>query len=502
MASTQDRLALIRFGVFDADLQAGELRRNGVKVRLQDLPFRALTLLVSRPGEVITREEFRQAMWPADVFVDFDQGISTAVMRLRTALKDSADKPIFIETVGRRGYRWIAPIHAPEPVDEIPSEDPARGEAHTSVLSRIKLIYLIPVVTLLCVAWVMLSGLHATRANTRADAPSAHVHHEPANQEAENFYLRGRFYWNKRTAESLNQAVDAFTQAIVHDPNYADAYVGLADSYNLLREFSAMPPNDAYSRGMAAAKKAVELDPGSSEAHAALAFDLYWGQWDAPRAEEEFRRAIELDPANAKAHHWFATYLSNVGRFSEALQQIEIARKLDPTSSAIMADQGELLRVFGRRDEAIQLLRQVEKADPNFASPHRYLWVAYLYSSDYPDFIAELKEDARLTHNSTVAAEAEAAARGYAHGGDRGMFQAMLPVQKQLYQQGKLSPYFVANSAMHLGNKKEALDYIRLTVKSRDAFAMGIRQDPVFASLRNDSEYEQLCSELASKLEN
>jgi DNA-binding winged helix-turn-helix (wHTH) protein len=103
----------VRFGVFEADLSAGELRRNGVKVRLQDLPFRALALLLSRPGEVITREEFRQALWPPGVFVDFEQGISSAVMRLGDALRDSADNPIFIETIERRGYRGMGPIHPP-----------------------------------------------------------------------------------------------------------------------------------------------------------------------------------------------------------------------------------------------------------------------------------------------------------------------------------------------------------------------------------------------------
>ena len=136
MGSAQAPPLLIRFGVFEADLRAGELRRNGVKVRLQDLPFRALALLLSRPGEVITREEFRQALWPADVFVDFEQGISTAVMRLRDALRDSADNPIFIQTIERRGYRWIGPILSQPlepPVQEPapPQKQPESGEAAT-----------------------------------------------------------------------------------------------------------------------------------------------------------------------------------------------------------------------------------------------------------------------------------------------------------------------------------------------------------------------------------
>jgi|SRR5580693_4912283 hypothetical protein len=115
MGSAQAPPALVRFDGFEADLRAGELRRNGVRVRLQDLPFRALTLLLSRPGEVITREEFRQALWPADIFVDFEQGISSAVMRLRDALRDSADNPVFIETIERRGYRGLPPGILPAP---------------------------------------------------------------------------------------------------------------------------------------------------------------------------------------------------------------------------------------------------------------------------------------------------------------------------------------------------------------------------------------------------
>src|ERR1700690_4380183 len=104
----------VRFGVFEADLRAGELRKGGVKVRIQDMPFRALSVLLGHPGGVVGREELRQALWPEGVFVDFDQGISSAIRRLRDALGDSADNPVFIETVERRGYRWIAPLHFPE----------------------------------------------------------------------------------------------------------------------------------------------------------------------------------------------------------------------------------------------------------------------------------------------------------------------------------------------------------------------------------------------------
>src|SRR4030081_677737 len=160
MGSAQAPPALVRFGVFEADLRAGELRRNGVKVRLQDLPFRALTLLVSRPGEVITREEFRQALWAPEVFVDFEQGISSAVMRLRDALRDSADNPIFIETVDRRGYRWIGLIQRVEPVPEGSSENKppekqaTAAEPPSKPSPRWRMVFALPLLAMLFSVWI------------------------------------------------------------------------------------------------------------------------------------------------------------------------------------------------------------------------------------------------------------------------------------------------------------------------------------------------------------
>src|SRR5437016_10332503 len=144
MALPQVSPAGIRFGLFNADVRAGELYKVGIKVRIQQLPFRALTVLLSRPGEVVSREELRQALWPEDVFVDFDQGISSAMRRLRDALGDTADNPVFIETVERRGYRWIAPIH---PVEQ-PSQEkiPAAAQVQPKFSPWRKLVFALPVV--------------------------------------------------------------------------------------------------------------------------------------------------------------------------------------------------------------------------------------------------------------------------------------------------------------------------------------------------------------------
>lgn len=507
MGSPRSPTALIRFGVFEADLRAGELRRNGVKVRLQDLPFRALTLLLSRPGEVITREEFRRALWPPDIFVDFEQSISSAIMRLRDALGDSADNPIFIATVERRGYRWIGPLHLPEPASEETQEKESPEKPATPVVPpRMaeassgqwnpgqwkKLVFALPVVTILFALWIFRPGFRDAKANSKSVFATAQGLRQPANREAEEFYLKGRFYWNKRTPESLNQALDAFNQAIAHDPNYSDAYVGLADSYNLLREFSAIPGNEAYFKAFAAAKKAVELDQQSSEAHASLAFVTFFGMWDATDAEKEFRRAIQLDPNNVKAHHWYATFLNTLDRHEEALTEIDLARKLAPDSSSILADKGALLWDAGHREAALQLLQQLETAEPDFVSPHRYLRFAYLDTGDYSNYIAELKKDALLTHDAAQTAVAEAAAKGFAEGGERGLFRAELSVQRKLYEQGKLSPYFLAQSEARLGNRREALRYLTTCVQAHDEMILNLPNDQSFARLHGDAAFEQL----------
>ncbi len=483
---------IVRFGKFEADLRAGDLRCNGVKVHLQDLPFRMLELLLSHPDEVVTHEQLRQALWPDDVFVDFDRAIRSAVKRLRDALGDSPDNPIFIETVERRGYRWIAPLRDVEPIPEIKAL-PVGLPPPRRLQWRRPLAIALPILVVLLAAWILRPAYRARRVNANSPVSLSSTTIPPAaNPEARDFYLKGRFFWNKRTPESLNQAVDAFTQAIVHDPNYAPAYMGLADSYNLLREYSAMPANEAYARAFTAAQKAVELDPLSSEAHASLAFVTFYGIWDVASAEREFRRAIDLDPNNAKAHHWFATFLQTMSRHEESLTEIERARELDPGSASILADKGRLLWAAGHHDEGLKLLKQVEAADPTFASPHRYLRYAYFELSDYPDYLEELKQEGIYTHRPATMATVEAASRGYKERGGRGLLDAQLRVQEDLFARGELSAYWVAETAACLGNRQQVFHYLDICAQAHDEAFLLIGEDPNFTPYRGDPAFERL----------
>ncbi|MFI5114571.1 MAG: winged helix-turn-helix domain-containing protein [Terriglobales bacterium] len=502
MRSTHASPSVVRFGVFEADLRAGELRRSGVKVRIQDLPFRALAVLLSRPNHLVTREELRQALWPDGVFVDFDRGISTAIKRLRDSLGDSADNPIFIETVERRGYRWIGPVQGMEPS----AEDGAQlgGQAVAPPLPhaspRWKFIFALPVLALLFAAWIFRPSYRSAKAGSKtqptSSSSSAGLPLHAANREAEEFYLKGRYYWEKRTPDSLNKAVDSFMQSIVHDPGYAPAYVGLADCYNLLREYTLMPASEAYPRALAAAKKAVELGPQSSEAHASLAFVSFFGMWDAATADTEFRRAIDLNPSNAIAHHWYATYLECLRRYPESLAEIDRAQALEPSSKSVLADKGAILFDAGRQQDAIALLKQMEENEPDFISPHRYLKFIYLLAADYPHYLQEARSEASLMHDSSALAVVEATEKGFAAGGGKDLLMTLRRQQTKLYERGLLSPYFLAVTCSLQGDKQEALRYLRTAYDRHADGLFQIETDRAFDNLHNEPAFRQLVAEV------
>ena len=364
----------------------------------------------------------------------------------------------------------------------------ARSDAETSPSSRTGWLLAGAVVLLLAVGAAALFGgyrQHAAELRKSAATPAV-------NPEAEELYLKGRYYWEKRTPADLTQAVDYFTQAIVHDPNYAQAYVGLADCYNLLREFATMPSQEAFPRALAAAKKAVELDDSSAEAHASLAFVTFYWNWDSVAAEREFRRAIELNPNYVAAHHWYATSLMEMQRYPEALREIERAQELDPSSNAIVADKALILVQVGKIDEAMALLKQIESSQPNFSASHKYLSYIYLAKHDLPNYLGESRTAATLTRDENELAIVDAAKRGFKAGGERGMWQEMLKAQQQLYAEGKTPAFLVAISAARLGRKEDALRYLQASYQEQDPNFLAIRGDTSFNFLHDDPQFRKL----------
>jgi tetratricopeptide (TPR) repeat protein len=316
--------------------------------------------------------------------------------------------------------------------------------------------------------------------------------HGSTNAEAVDLYLKGRFEWSKRSPESLNKSVDYFTQAIVRDPNYAQAYAGLADTYNLLREYSAMPSEEAYPRAIAAAKKAVELDDSLAEAHRALAFATYYWVWDFAGGEREFKRAIELDPKDAVAHHWYGTAIGAAERYPEALSELEIARQLDPSSASIQADRALFLCFADRETEGISLLKQIAAADPTFISPHRYLAAQAVVRGDYPVYLAESRRVAELAQDQIGLETVKAGERGFSSGGGKRMLEAQLQILKKYYDQGLIPGYRLAQICALSEKPQEAIQYLQNAFTKHDPTIINIKSDPALRSLRDDPAFHDL----------
>jgi tetratricopeptide (TPR) repeat protein len=325
----------------------------------------------------------------------------------------------------------------------------------------------------------------------------AFSHRHVPNPEAQDLYLKGRYFWNRRTPDDLNKGVDYFMQAIVQDPDDARAYVGLADCYNLLREFGAMPPVEAYPRALSAARRAVELDDNSAEAHASLAFVTYWWSWQGLTAEREFKRALELDPSLVRAHHWYATYLMSRNHFAESLDQLERARQLEPSSTPILADKGLLLWLSGHHEEGLDLLTQLEKTEPLFSSTHDYLGRIYWGKKDYGKALAEWRRLAVLRHDEAGLAIADAREKGLAADGLRGLFESELPVQKNIVDRGGGSAYALATIYAALGMRPEALAYLQL---SFDRHEQSMLVGEPIPPLDNDPEYQKLRAQVNRRL--
>jgi tetratricopeptide (TPR) repeat protein len=314
--------------------------------------------------------------------------------------------------------------------------------------------------------------------------------------QARDLYLKGRYEWNQRTPDSLNRALDYFTQAIVHDPGYAQAYVGMADTYDLLREYSTMPDSEAYARAIVAARKAVELDDSLAEAHRALAFAEWWGKWDFVDGEKEFRRAIELNPKDPIARKWYANVLAVQGRFPEGLEENNKAQELDPTSHSILADRGLMLFNAGKKEEAIALLKEVERSAPEFLSPHYYLMIISLELRDSPSYLEEGKKTAEAENDPVLKDIIASARAGYERDGERGLLNDLYARQKEYYQAGKLWGSVLAKTCILMGKKQEALQLLEEAYNRHESNVLSCLSQPDLRTLRDEPKYKALVKKI------
>ena len=619
----------LRFGVFEVDLRAGRLTKHGLRLRLQEQPFLVLTMLLENPGELVTREELRSRLWPRTI-VDFDHGLNKAINKIREALGDSAENPRFVETIARRGYRFLADVEAIDAPSQQPEAAPeAGGGVGPSGAARLGAAWTrlphflawrifaacLALVFATALFWIFypwsypaskirslavlplenisgnasedyfadgmtdelithLGQISALRVISRASVmtykglrkPLAEIARElnvetvvegsvlrsgervritaqlievPAdrhmwaqsyegdlrdtltlqnrvartiaeqirvrlnrqeraaleksrtlNPEAHEAYLKGRYFWNKRTGDGLKKAIDYFSLAIETDPTYAEAYAGLADSYALSGdwEYAIFSPQEASLKAKAAAIKALALDDSLGEAHTSLAFAMDLYDWDWVSADKEYQRAIALNPGYATAHHWYAWHLMVMGRNTEGISELRKAESLDPLSLIISADLADALCIAHLYDESVQQSRKTLEIDPNFALAHYQLGQALQQKHMYEQAITEFQRAIELSGDS--AAFDSNLAYAYASLGRR---DEALKVAKGLEarpSQGSAADANIALIHVGLGDNDEAMSWLNKAYQAR--FNPSILLRPAFDPLRSDARFQDL----------
>jgi TolB-like protein/DNA-binding winged helix-turn-helix (wHTH) protein/Tfp pilus assembly protein PilF len=631
------------FGVFTVEPSGGELRKQGVRLKLQERPFQLLVCLLERPGEVISRDELRQRLWPDGTFVDFDHNISSAINKLRTVLNDSASSPRFIETVGSRGYRFLAdvkrissdPVAASQPAKqqqpEVPviaativpppkgrwklvagitlilsilvagyfqwvrktsisnapvsrvmvavlpfqnlTGDPGQdyfsdglteemiaeltrlNQVHLGVIARTSVMLykqspkpLDQIGRELGVQYVMEGSVRRDSGRVRITAELIQVKdqshlwareydrelnnslalqseiaqeigdeiqislgdskgtkavnhpaptHAAASYEAYDLYLKGRYFWNKRTPAGFWQAVTYFQQAIAKDPGYASAYAGLADTFGLMSTWYAAPQQEFMPKAKAAALKALALDDSLAEAHASLALVAENYDYDWQTAEREFRRAIQLNPDYATAHQWYAEYLGWQGRFDEALVESERARRLDPMSLIIATDRGAILFYARQYDRAIEQFRAVLEMDPAFSNARAFLAACYVQQGKISE---ALKENDLLTVAGNPQWHWAFTAYIYNHSGNVTQAQHALAkfeeVSPRLRSDAILARLVAYNGSTQPIQREKVMSLLEEAYKEHSPALTNIKVDPRYDYLRKDPRFQGLLARI------
>jgi len=310
----------------------------------------------------------------------------------------------------------------------------------------------------------------------------------PAAFEAYDLYLKGRYFWNKRTPQGFQQAIECFQQAVTKNPGYARAYAGLADSYALLSGYTLTPQTESMPKARMAALKALELDDGLAEAHTSLALITENYDWDWQTAEKEYRRAIELNPNYATAHHWYAEYLSLQGRFDEAFAESERARQLDPLSLIIAADNGAILYYSRQYDRAIAQFRAVLDMEPNFPRAHLVI-CAYVEKGQFADALAEIGK-----WGDTENGPSTWSWRAYVYGraGQPAAARHALERLQQSYRDQHVGPDLALGAYIGMGNRDEAFVWFEKAYADHSNSLTSLKVNPMYDPLRSDVRFQEL----------
>jgi serine/threonine-protein kinase len=308
--------------------------------------------------------------------------------------------------------------------------------------------------------------------------------------EAHQLYLKGRYHWSKRTPDGLTQGVDYFQQAIDKDPNYALAWAGLADCYNMLVIYSRLSPREGFPKAKEAAVRALDIDESLAEAHTSLAFALFRFDWDWAASEREFNRAIELNPNYAPAHQWYSNFLAAAGRMEEAIAEARRTHELDPLSLITNSHLGWIFYFARQYDQSIERCKKALELDPNFFAARRYMGLAYTQKGMYDEAIAEFEKAVRLAGGSALM-KAELA-NVYGLAGRRGEAQQVLTELTEVSKQRYVSSYLMALIHAGLGDTDRTVEWLERAYDERAEFLVYIKVDPRLDRVRSDSRFDDL----------
>ena len=626
---------IVRFGVFEADLETGELRKNGAKVPLQGQPFQVCAILLERSGKLVTREELRQKVWPEDTFVDFDHAVNTAIKKIRIALGDEADNPRFVQTLPRRGYRFICPVLTGDgqlaeaeypaaaatpvvetgPIDQRLSARPRflvtilvscfavalavivylggrRMRAGPFPSSGYVMLAVLPFQNLsgdpsqdyfsdglteemiaqlgalspdqlgviarttsmaykhtsksveqigseLGVGYVLESSVRRdgnqvritvqlirvhdqvhvwARSYDRQISHSIEVQEEVATAVAEQIgvklspsykgrtnphhldaqaneaYLRGRYFWNQFTPEGYRKAISYFQQAIERDSNFAEAYSGLADSYNFLVVTDSMPASEGHPKALEAARRAVSLGVNLAEPHASLAVAMARSEWNWTGAESEFTRAITLNPSYAMVHRLYASILGATRRHHEAWEQINEAMRLDPLSLPNNAEVVRTLYYARNYDQAIEQGQKAMQLDPNYVRTHFWLGRVYSQKGMHREAIAASEKILESMPDSTLGLTEMAYSLAVA--GQRKEARQILRRLEGRSTSAFVPAYNFAVIHIALNEEEVAMRYMQQAYENRDWALLVLAVEPRLDPLRRDPRFQEISAKL------
>jgi TolB-like protein/Tfp pilus assembly protein PilF len=530
-------------------------------------------MLADRAGEVVTREDIERQVWGSETHVDFDLSLNYCIKQIRSALKDDAETPQFIETLPRRGYRFIASIERRErsprkaramlavlpfgnltgdqnqeyfadgmteeligqlgrlrpdrlgviaftsarryknttkAIDQIGDElgidyiiEGSVRRSGNRVRIAVQLIQVSDQTHLWAEAYnhtlddiIIIQTDVAERVAASLtlellpDSEKTRVPAATGDLIAYEAYLKGQYYWSKRTEEGLTKALRYFHITIERAPDYVPAHVGIADVYNISAYYSNLPPGQAYERSQLSINTALRINPGCAEAYASLAYSKLLYEWDFAGAEKAFRHSLELNPNHAPAHYWYALYLAAMGRDDEALSQIGLALELDPLSLVINTHKGWVLYFARRYDHAAEQLLSTIEMDESFAAAHYFLGLVYLQTRQHQDAAKQFRKAAEISNNHP--APVTGLARTMAVSGSRKDALKILKEVEEMAVRRYVAPYYLAVSHLALGNKQRTMEWLSRSYEERSPYMSNLRRDPELDGIRSDAAFTKL----------